>query len=147
MYSRTSSDTLKLRRLITSLKETGSDLASQLENQSTTFFSGVQIVRSNNPNKIRFDSDDEEDEFDKHTESIHQKRKEAGKIDQQTNHTNNWEEEERRRQESLRKARLVQVKEEEEQQKQRLREAEELRRRQAEEQEADTQRHNHQKEV
>lgn len=70
MYSRTSSDTLKLRRLITSLRDTGSDLAVQLENQSQSFFTGVQIVRSNNANTVRFDSDDESDynEFNKHAE-------------------------------------------------------------------------------
>ena len=48
-YSRTSSDTLKLRRLITSLKTSGSDLATKLKYQSAQIFSGVQIVRSNNP--------------------------------------------------------------------------------------------------
>ena len=48
-YSRTSSDTLKLRRLITSLKTSGSDLATKLEDQSAQIFGGVQIVRSDNP--------------------------------------------------------------------------------------------------
>ena len=48
-YSRTNSDTLKLRRLITSLKTSGSDLATKLEDQSAQIFSGVQIVRSDNP--------------------------------------------------------------------------------------------------
>ena len=76
MYSRTSSDTLKLRRLITSLKETGSDLAGQLENQSASFFTGVQVVRSNNANTVRFESDDEEDqgEFSTHTETLRRHR-------------------------------------------------------------------------
>ena len=62
MYSRTASDSLKLRRLITSLKETGSDLAGQLEDQSTSFFTGVQVVRSNNANRVRFDSDEEDND-------------------------------------------------------------------------------------
>ena len=44
MYSRTSnSDTLKLRRLITSLHETNSELAGQLEAQSTSYITGVQV--------------------------------------------------------------------------------------------------------
>ena len=80
MYSRTASDSLKLRRLITSLKETGSDLASQLEDQSASFFTGVQVVRSNNANRVRFDSDEEDnDEFSCHTETIRRHRASQGK--------------------------------------------------------------------
>ena len=75
MYSRTASDSLKLRRLITSMKETGSDLASHLEDQSASFFTGVQVVRSNNANRVRFDSDEEDnDEFSSHTETIRRHR-------------------------------------------------------------------------
>ena len=78
MYSRTASDSLKLRRLITSLKETGSDLAGQLEDQSASFFTGVQVVRSNNANRVRFDSDEEDnDEFSSHTETIRRHRARA----------------------------------------------------------------------
>merc|ERR1719397_793666 len=60
MYSRTASDTLKLRRLINSLKDRGSELASELEHQSAAVFNGVQIVKSNNRSTQRFDSDDED---------------------------------------------------------------------------------------
>ena len=76
MYSRTSSDTLKLRRLITSLRETGSDLAGELEDQSASFFTGVQVVRSNNANRVRFESDEEDEtEFSTHTETLSRHRK------------------------------------------------------------------------
>ena len=83
MYSRTSSDTLKLRRLITSLKETGSELGGQLENQSNSYITGVQIVRSNNRNTVRFDSDEEDDnnEINIHAESIRMERSRVGTVE------------------------------------------------------------------
>ena len=139
MYSRTSSDTLKLRRLITSLKETGSELGGQLEDQSNSYITGVQIVKSNNRNTVRFDSDDEEgdNEFNIHAENIRKERSKAGKVDQpQCGVKIDCWEEENRRLEQMKKDRLRQAREEEEAQKQRLREAEEIRKRQREEREA-----------
>merc|ERR1712106_928405 len=88
-YSRTSSDTLKLRRLITSLKTSGSDLAIKLEDQSAQIFSGVQIVRSNDPcipKQANFDSDNEEEtsEFLGHADYIRKQKvqQEAKKGDE-----------------------------------------------------------------
>merc|ERR1711868_13451 len=129
MYSRTSSDTLKLRRLITSLRDTGSELAGQLENQSQSFFTGVQIVRSNNANTVRFDSDDESDynEFNKHAESIREKRREEGRTERVQSQVIDCWEEENKRLEQLRRERLKQARDEEELQKRKLREAEEIR--------------------
>ena len=50
MSYRTRSDTLKLRRQIRNLKESGSDLADDLERESASFLGGVQIVRTRNKN-------------------------------------------------------------------------------------------------
>ena len=50
MSYRTQSDTLKLRRQIRNLKESGSELGDDLEISANSFLSGVQIVRTRNKN-------------------------------------------------------------------------------------------------
>jgi len=59
---KTSSDTLKLRRLINNLKESGSELGVELEGQAGAFFSGVQIVTSKEKTRAQeaFSSDEED---------------------------------------------------------------------------------------
>ena len=77
----------------------------------------MQIVRSSNANTVKFDSDNEDDEYVKHAEAIREKRSKAGKpesvqVTRQVPH-DYWEEENQRL-EKLKRARLKQVREEEE---------------------------------
>merc|ERR1712080_619782 len=80
---RTQSDTLKLRRLISNLKDSGSELGSELEDRAGTFFAGVQIVRTGTGRRgegqERFSSDEDtgdESEYVAHTEFLRRKKEE-----------------------------------------------------------------------
>merc|ERR1712173_535275 len=94
----------------------------------TMLYYTEKIVRSSNANTVKFDSDNEDDEYVNHAEAIREKRSKAGKpesvqVTRQVPH-DYWEEENQRL-EKLKRARLKQVREEEELQKTKLREAEE----------------------
>jgi len=79
-YRRSNSDTFKLRRLISSLKDSGSELGDHLEGQAGQFFGGVHIVRSKNPlrQEVKYDSDEEEveNDFVNHTNYIRKQKDE-----------------------------------------------------------------------
>merc|ERR1711962_1029127 len=80
---RTQSDTLKLRRLISNLKDSGSELGSELEERAGTFFAGVQIVRTGERRRQiqdQFSSDEDagedESEFMVHADFLRRKNEE-----------------------------------------------------------------------